>query len=194
MRTDLGRDLFMNFIAEVSFLQAGIRHDATHLEGWMKDHREEVELLLAPAAMYSRYEPLGVVAVFGAWNAPYVTTVKPLIQAISAGNCCIVKPSEHSPASSAVIKKLVENHLDPECFKVIEGGVAEAVAINKLPVDLICFTGSTTVGKIIAKTAADNLTPCILELGGKCPLIVDHMAQIDFATSKVAFGKTINSG
>ena len=143
MRIDLGRDLFLSYVAEVSFMEAGIRHDARHLEGWMKDTREELELLLAPGAMYTRYEPLGVVAVLGSWNAPFVTTVKPLIQAISAGNCAIVKPSEHSPACSAVIKKICDKWLDTECITVIEGGVSEAVAINKLPVDLICFTGST---------------------------------------------------
>ena len=92
------------------------------------------------------------------------------------------------------MKKFTEKYLDPESVITIEGGVEVAVAVNKLPLDLICFTGSTQVGKIIAQTAAKNLTPCILELGGKCPLVVDYNAQIDFTSSKVAFGKTINSG
>ena len=79
MRIDLGRDLFLNFVAEVAFLQASCRHDARGLKGWMKDHREEVELLLSPASCFTRYEPLGVVGVFGAWNAPFVTAFKPMI-------------------------------------------------------------------------------------------------------------------
>ena len=79
MRIDLGRDLFLNFIAEVAFLQAAVRHDARSLKGWMKDHREEIELLLSPGSAFTRYEPLGVVGVFGAWNAPFVTALKPLI-------------------------------------------------------------------------------------------------------------------
>ena len=160
----------------------------------MKDHPEEIELLLAPGRAMTRYEPLGVVGVFGSWNAPFITTLKPMIQAITAGNCCIVKPSEASPASSAVMKKFVDTYLDQDFCVVIEGGVDVAVAVNSLPLDLICFTGSTQVGKIVAQTAAKNLVPCILELGGKCPLVVDHDAEMDFSSGKIAFGKTLNSG
>ena len=149
---------------------------------------------MCPGAAYTKYEPLGVVGVFGSWNAPFVTTLKPVIQAITAGNCVIIKPSEHSSESSKVIKKFTDTYLDPEHVVTIEGGVDVAVAVNQLPLDLICFTGSTQVGKIIAQTAAKNLTPCILELGGKCPMIVDHNAQIDFTSAKAAFGKTFNSG
>jgi len=105
---------------------------------------------LCPGAAYTKYEPLGVVAVFGSWNAPFVTTLKPVIQAITAGNCVLVKPSEHSPASSAAIKKFCDTYLDQEYVVTIEGGVDVAVAVNQLPLDLICFTGSTQVGKLIA--------------------------------------------
>ena len=96
MRVDLGRDMFLNYMAEVSFLEAGAKHDARHLKDWMKRTKEEIELGLCPGAAYTQYEPLGVVAVYGSWNAPFVTTMKPLIQAITAGNCVIVKPSEIS--------------------------------------------------------------------------------------------------
>lgn len=160
----------------------------------MKDIKEEMELILAPGQCWTRYEPLGVVAVFGSWNAPIVTTLKPLVQAITAGNCCLVKPSEISAHSSAAIKKLCDTYLDPEAVICIEGGVDVAVAVNSLPVDLFCFTGSTQVGKLIAKKAAENLTPCILELGGKCPAVIDHDAQMDFTASKISFGKFFNSG
>lgn len=194
MHSDLGRDMFLNYIAEVAFLEASTKHDARHLKEWMKQQKEEIELMLCPGAAYTKYEPLGVVGVFGSWNAPFVTTLKPLIQAITAGNCVIIKPSEHSPKSSAVMKKFTETYLDKDYIVCIEGAVDVAVAINQLPLDLICFTGSTMVGKLIAQTAAKNLTPCILELGGKCPLIVDHNAQMDFSSAKIAFGKTINSG
>ena len=143
MRADLGRDMFLNFIAEVAFLEASAKHDARNLETWMKQTHEEIELLLCPGSAFTKYEPMGVVGVFGSWNAPFVTPIKPLIQAITAGNCVIVKPSEHSPASSAAIKKFTDTYLDPEFVFTIEGAVEVAVGINKLPLDLICFTGST---------------------------------------------------
>lgn len=194
MRLDLGRDPFLNYVGEVAFVEAGALYDIANVKGWMKDQREKCELILAPGQVWTRYEPLGVVAVFGSWNAPMVTTLKPLVQAITAGNCCIVKPSEVSAHSSAAIKKLVDTYLDQESIICIEGGVEVATTVNGLPLDLICFTGSTQVGKIVAKKAAENLTPCILELGGKCPAIIDHDAQMDFTSSKISFGKFFNSG
>jgi aldehyde dehydrogenase (NAD+) len=101
----------------------------------------------------------------------------------------VIKPSELSPATSAAIQKLVENYLDPRCYRVIQGGVDVAIEITKHRWDLICFTGSSTTGKLVAKAAAENLVPCILELGGKCPVIVDQEADVDFAAFKIAFAK-----
>jgi len=150
--------------------------------------------MLAPAKTMVRYEPLGVVLIFGSWNYPYVVNLKPLCQAITSGNCAVIKPSEMSPASSTVIKKLVEKYLDRECYAVIEGGVEIASKICGYPWDLICFTGSTMKGKLVAEAAGKNLIPCILELGGKCPSVVDVTADINFAANKVAFGRFNNSG
>lgn len=99
-----------------------------------------------------------------------------------------------APHASACVKKLVENYLDKECFKVIEGGVEIASKICNYPWDLICFTGSTIKGKLVAEAAAKNLVPCILELGGKCPAIVDESANIEFAAAKIAFARFNNSG
>jgi acyl-CoA reductase-like NAD-dependent aldehyde dehydrogenase len=99
-----------------------------------------------------------------------------------------------SPTSSAAIKKLVDKYLDKDCYAVIEGGVEIASKICNYPWDLICFTGSTQKGRLVAEAAAKNLIPCILELGGKCPAVVDQSADIDFAASKVAFGRLNNSG
>ena len=194
MKADLGRECFISYAGEIGVIVGTIKHDAVSLKTWMVDHPEKVELLLAPGAAYTRYEPLGVVAIIGSWNAPIITCLRPLVQAICAGNTCIVKPSEHSPVTSGVIKKLIDEHMDNDFFTCLQGGIDVASTINKLPVDLICFTGSTQVGKIIAKVAAERLTPCILELGGKCPLVIDHTVNIDFAASKVAYGKTVNSG
>jgi aldehyde dehydrogenase (NAD+) len=106
----------------------------------------------------------------------------------------VIKPSEMSPASSTVIRKLVEKYMDKECYAVIEGGVEIASKICDYPWDLICFTGSTMKGKLVAAAAGKNLIPCILELGGKCPSVVDVTADIEFAANKVAFGRFNNSG
>ena len=194
MRKDLGRDLFISFMTEFVMLESCIKHDGRNLESWMKDHPEPCELALAPATVFTRYEPLGVVGIFGSWNAPIVTTLRPMVQAITAGNCCIVKPSEHCPHTSAIFKKLIDTYLDSDWVICIEGGVDIAKELNQKPLDLICYTGSTQVGRMIAQTAAKNLTPCILEMGGKCPLVVDFNSDIDFATAKAAHGKTFNAG
>ena len=160
----------------------------------MKDIPEETELLLAPGRTSVRYEPFGVCGIYSAWNYPLVTMLKPVVQCICTGNAAIIKPSEVAPATSAVLKKFVERYLDTDFYQVIEGGIDVAVALNKQKLDLICFTGSTSVGKIVATAAAANLTPCILELGGKCPVVVDREADLDHATDKLCFSKFQNQG
>lgn len=119
------------------------------------------------------YEPLGVALVLSAWNYPIYTAIPQAAAAIAAGNCVILKPSELSSHSSGVIKKLFDNYLNPDFYQCIEGRVEVAKAVTKLPVDVICFTGSTFTGRLVAIEAAKNLVPCILELGGKCPVILD---------------------
>jgi aldehyde dehydrogenase (NAD+) len=119
------------------------------------------------------YEPLGVALVIGAWNYPVYTSIPQAATAIAAGNCVMLKPSELAPHSSGVIKKLFDNYLNPDFYQCIEGKVEVAKAVSKLTVDVICFTGSTATGRLVAMEAAKNLVPCILELGGKCPVIID---------------------
>lgn len=135
----------------------------------------------------------GVVLVIGSWNYPY-NTLAPFISAIAAGNAVLIKPSEHSPSCSKVFKKLCDEFLDTRFYRVIEGGIPTGTKVTSLPVDLICFTGSTYVGKIIARAASANLTPCILELGGKCPTIIDHTANLDIAARRVVSTKFMNAG
>lgn len=150
MSKDLGRDMFMNYLMEITLIEGSLKHELQNIRKWTQDHPEETELFHGPCIAFSRYEPLGVVAVIGSWNAPIVTCLKPLMQAITAGNCVLLKPSEMAPHSSAAIKKFTDKYLDTNFIVTIEGGVDIAVAVNKLPLDLICFTGSTTVGRIIA--------------------------------------------
>jgi len=119
------------------------------------------------------YEPFGVALVISAWNYPVYTAIPPFATAIAAGNCAVLKPSELAPHSSGVIKKLFDKYMNPEFYQCIEGKVEVAKAITKLPFDIICFTGSTMTGRLVAIEAAKNLVPCLLELGGKCPVIID---------------------
>jgi aldehyde dehydrogenase (NAD+) len=169
-------------------------HTIANLDKWMAPIKENVEAMLAPATSTIVHEPLGVVAIYGTWNVPVVVTIKPMITAISAGNCCFVKPSEMSPAIAMMIQKLVETYMDTKAIAVVNGGMELAKKMNSSKFDLICFTGSTFVGKIVATEAAKNLVPCILELGGKCPFIVDQDADIPTAAAKCMWAKTLNSG
>jgi aldehyde dehydrogenase (NAD+) len=155
----------------------------------MRDVYFDPSLIFFPNSTKIRYEPLGVALIYGSWNFPYFVTLKPLANAIAAGNCAIIKPSEMSPKSSNIIQKIVQKYLDNDCYRVILGDVNVSIQIGKYPFDLICFTGSTEKGKLVAKVAAENLIPCILELGGKCPMIIDESADVDFAAMKVVAAK-----
>jgi aldehyde dehydrogenase (NAD+) len=155
----------------------------------MRDVYFDPSLIFFPNSTKIRYEPLGVALIYGSWNFPYFVTLKPLANAIATGNCAIIKPSEMSPKSSIIIQKIVQKYLDNDCYRVILGDVNVSIKIGKFPFDLICFTGSTEKGKLVAKVAAENLIPCILELGGKCPIIIDESADVDFAAMKVAAAK-----
>jgi aldehyde dehydrogenase (NAD+) len=151
-------------------------------------------LAAAPGKSRIHHEPLGVVLIYGAWNFPILLSIAPLIQAIATGNAAVVKPSEMAPACSAIIKVLVETYLDTDLYRVIEGGPEIAMVIGDHPWDMIVFTGSTMKGKLVAAAAAKNLVPCIMELGGKCPIIVDETANLILAADKVCFARFSNSG
>jgi aldehyde dehydrogenase (NAD+) len=168
---DLGRCSNASWI-EYQMIKMAAEHDLYHLKTYMADVSEETELLFAPAKTYTRYEPMGVCAIYSAWNYPIMGALKPLVQCITTGNAAIIKPSEIAPETSKAVKRFIERYLDQDFYRCIEGAVDVAVKLNQQPLDLICFTGSTQVGKIVAQTAAKNLTRCILELGGKCPAVV----------------------
>lgn len=160
----------------------------------MKPSKRDTPLALAPAKSRVIYQPLGTVCIMGAWNFPFVTTLLPLVSCISAGNCALLKPSEMSPESSSTLRKLIENYLDNECIKIVEGGAEISIACSQKKWDKICFTGSSEKGKLVAQAAAKNLVPCLLELGGKCISIVDESADATTAAAKIITGRTLNSG
>lgn len=139
-------------------------------------------------------QPYGVVLIVGAWNYPYYLTFGPLVSALAAGNCVVLKPSEVAPHSSAAIRDLVADTFAPDYVTVIEGGVEETTQLLRERFDYLFYTGSTEVGRIMMRAAAEHLTPVTLELGGKSPCIVDHSANLALAAQRIAWGKFINAG
>jgi aldehyde dehydrogenase (NAD+) len=165
-----------------------------HLHEWMKPVHEHTPLLMEPGHVRVRRDPFGVTLIIGAWNEPYMLTLAPLVAAIAAGNTAVLKPSEISEAVAAQTAEMVPKYLDPEAVAVVGGGIPETTALLEQKWDLIFFTGSPPVGKIIHKAAAQNLTPAVLELGGKNPTIVHSSASIRTAARRIAYGRFINSG
>lgn len=157
------------------------------LESWMAPEAVPTSAHFTGNKTYIKYEPRGVCLLFGPWNFPFNLVFAPLVQIIAAGNACIVKPNEMQPATSAITAKIIREVFDEQDVAVLEGGIPLADALLELPVDHIFFTGSPAVGKRIMAAAAKNLTTVTLELGGKCPMIVDHGVDL-VQTAAMAVG------
>jgi aldehyde dehydrogenase (NAD+) len=170
------------------------RHAIRHLRRWMKPKRVPTRLTLLGSRSWIRYEPKGVVLIISPWNFPFNLSLGPLVSAVAAGNCVILKPSELTPASAACMKRILGEVFDESEVAVVEGDASVAEALLRKRFDHIFFTGSPAVGKLVMKAAAEHLTSVTLELGGKSPVIVDRTADLDEAAKKVAWGKFFNSG
>ena len=170
------------------------RHAIRHLRRWLRPQRVPTPLALLGSRSRVIYEPKGVVLIISPWNFPWNLTVGPLISAIAAGNCAMVKPSELTPHTSGCLKRILGDLFDESEVAVLEGDATVAQELLSLRFDHIFFTGSPAVGKIVMKAAAEHLTSVTLELGGKSPVIVDRSADLDEAARKVAWGKFLNSG
>ena len=168
------------------------------LHSWLQPERKSLDLVnsLSLDAGSVRLDPLGVVLIIGTWNYPINTSLIPLIGALAAGNCVVLKLSEVSHNLSSKLAQTLRQYLDPDCFRVVLGAVEQSTALLKLKWDHIFYTGNGTVGRIIARAAAEHLTPCTLELGGKSPVYIDADSPIDLAACvrRIAFGKFVNSG
>lgn len=149
---------------------------------------------LGPARSRIIYEPLGVVGIFGSWNFPLYTCLSPLISAIAAGNTAVIKPSEVAPHSLLKIKSLLTRVMDMMAYPCIEGQVEVAKAMSQARFNSICFTGSTEKGRLVAAAAGKNLVPCVLELGGKSPVIIDESANLEYAAKQVVRARFLNAG
>ncbi|XP_035712604.1 aldehyde dehydrogenase family 3 member A2 isoform X1 [Folsomia candida] len=164
------------------------------LQTWMTPEQLPNNLLFPNDKAYIKPDPYGLVLILGAWNYPVALTLQPLVGAISAGNCAIVKPSEIAPFTAAKIAELVPKYLDPKCFRVIEGDVDDTKKLLKQRFDYIFCTSSTRVGKHVMMAAAENLTGVTLELGGKSPVYVHDSADLDLSLKRILWGKLLNMG
>src|SRR6201987_2780980 len=160
----------------------------------MRRLQESLPLAQWPGRAWVQYDPLGVVLVIGPWNYPLYLSLAPLVAAVAAGNCAVIKPSELAPATSALLARLLPQYVDAEAVRVVEGDAATTQELLAAGFDHVLFTGGTEVGKKIMAAAAPTLTPVTLELGGKSPVIVTADADIDVAARRIAWVKLLNSG
>jgi len=194
----LWKDLHRNRIdadwTDVGYITSETDHVLAHLRQWMKPLPVRTPLVLAPSQAQVRFDPLGVGLIIGTWNYPVMMVLSPLIGAISAGNTAVMKPSELAPATAEVIARLVPEYLDRDAFSVVLGAVPETSALLEQRWDHIFFTGGLAVAKIVMTAAVKNLTPVVLELGGKNPTIVHSSANLRVAARRIAQGRWFNSG
>lgn len=195
MSTDFGRrSRHESLLSDVFTVLGEIDHTRRHLRGWMRSKRALADWLFWPATTQVRFQPLGVVGIISPWNYPVNLALMPLVAAIAAGNHVMLKPSEHTPRTSELLKKLLDDVFPADRVATILGGPEVAAAFAALPLDHLFFTGSTAVGRKVMAAAAPNLTPVTLELGGKSPAIVAPDYPIATAVDRIAAGKFLNAG
>lgn len=194
LHKDLGKSSFESYTTEVGFVLSSISYMVKSIDDWIKPEKVKTPIHLQPAKSFITREPYGSVLIIGPFNYPFQLVMEPLIGALVAGNCAIVKPSEFAVETSRVIKELLESVYSSEYVRVVEGEREETSALIHAPFDYIFFTGSAAVGKIVMKAAAERLTPITLELGGKSPAIVDQTANLKNAAERMIWGKFLNAG
>jgi aldehyde dehydrogenase (NAD+) len=194
LRTDFRKSPDETEFTEYVVTLAEIKHARANLAAWMRPEAVETPLSLFGSKAEVRYEPKGVVLILAPWNYPFYLTIAPLIAALAAGNRCIVRPSEKAPATRDVMIRMLSSAFSPSEVAVLGGDVDVAEALLKLPFDHIFFTGSTRIGKVVMRAAAEHLTSVTLELGGKSPCIVTKDADVNNAAARIAWGKFLNGG
>lgn len=194
LQKDLGKHPFESYASEIGFVLQSIRHTIKHLKKWMKPKKVRSTWSLFPSKGEILNEPYGTVLIIGPFNYPFQLLIEPLIGAIAAGNCAILKPSELVPTVSVVVTEKINTTFEPAYISSVEGGVETNQALIHANFDYIFFTGSTKVGKIVMEAAAQHLTPVTLELGGKSPVIIDETANLTIAAKRIIWGKTLNAG
>jgi len=191
---DLGKPTFEGILTEVAYCNEEIDYILKHLDRWTKKKPVNTPFQFFPANSFIVPEPLGQVLIISPWNYPFKLVMIPLLGAIAAGNCAIIKPSEITPNTSQVVADLISQTFDPNYITVVEGDKTVAQELLQQKFDHIFYTGNSAVGKIVMKAAAENLTPVTLELGGKSPCIVEPDIHIEHSARRIIWGKFINAG
>jgi aldehyde dehydrogenase (NAD+) len=181
-------------LTEIYVVTSEIKHNIRYLRRWMAPKRVATPMAFLGSSSHIQYEPKGVVLIIAPWNFPVNLTFGPLVSAIAAGNAVILKPSEHTPHASAIMKKIVEEIFEENEVALFEGDVQTSKELLALPFNHIFFTGAPSIGKIVMKAAAEHLASVTLELGGKSPTIVDETANLDKAANRIAWAKYVNNG
>ena len=181
-------------LGDIYPITSELKHAKSHLSSWMRPRKVATPMAQLGTSSYIHYEPKGVVLIIAPWNFPFNLTFGPMISAIAAGNCVMIKPSEHTPHASALMKKMISELFDESEVAILEGDATVSAELLKLPFNHIFFTGAPEIGKVVMRAAADNLASVTLELGGKSPTIVDETANLKVAAQRIAFGKWVNNG
>ena len=191
---DLGKSSTETYMCETGMVLSELSFMIRHLKGYAKEKIVPTPLAQFHAKSFTSPEPYGVVLIMSPWNYPFMLSLEPLIGAIAAGNCAVVKPSAYAPATADVIEKIVKDCFSPHFVAVVKGGRAENTALLEQRFDFIFFTGSVKVGHLVMEKASRYLTQVCLELGGKSPCIVDKTANLKLAAKRIVFGKYLNLG
>lgn len=194
LKKDLNKSEVEAYMTEIEMVLSEIKETIHNLSKWAKPKRVKTKLFLFPSKSYIYKQPYGVVLIMSPWNYPFQLTMAPLIGALAAGNCAILKPSNYSPNVSAIINKIISKVFTQDYVCVVQGGRDANSELLEQKFDYIFFTGGVTVGKLVMEKAAKNLTPISLELGGKSPCIVDETANIQIAAKRIVWGKFLNAG
>lgn len=194
LQADLGKPAFEGWLTEISATQMEIDHARKHLKRWLRPQRVATALPNQPGRSFAIAEPLGVVLIIAPWNYPLHLALAPLVSALAAGNCAVVKPSELAPRCAALLAARLLDYVDEDAVRVVNGGPETAQMLLAERFDHIFFTGSQATGRRVLAAAARHLTPVTLELGGKNPCIIDGSAAIEVAARRIAWGKFLNAG
>jgi aldehyde dehydrogenase (NAD+) len=191
---DFKKPKFEGVVTEIDFVLSELRYAIKHINRWAQPEKVSQSLKNFPSTSYIIKEPYGKVLIIAPWNYPFHLAILPLISAYAAGNQVVLKPSDLTTQTSAIISQIVSTVFSKSQVEVVDGGVEVSTALLEKRWDYIFFTGSVNVGKIVAKAAANHLTPVTLELGGKCPCIIDETASVALAARRIAWGKFLNAG
>lgn len=194
LQQDLGKSAAESYMCEIGLSLSSLRYTLKNLRRWAARRRVSTPLSQFPGSSSIVPEPFGVALIISPWNYPLLLSIDPLISALAAGNCCVLRFSRNAPHTAAALSDLIAATFPPELVTTVHGGSPDAEVLPELAFDKIFFTGSPGVGKKVMQAAARHLTPVTLELGGKSPCILDPTVPLPLAARRIAFGKTLNAG